>query len=125
MGFAHNLKYIKEELGVSNYQLAKWFGCSQSSLINWLDGGVTPHTKTRKKIADHFGITLTELDGDVLPTLSPKGVKKEHPANSEVLLSQLPESIQQLVRICVERPELASALLSVAQQIEKGESVQA
>lgn len=69
MGFAQNLKYIKGQLGLSNYRLAKLFGCSQSSLLNWLDNGVIPHKKTRQKIADHFGITLAELDGEELPVL--------------------------------------------------------
>jgi transcriptional regulator with XRE-family HTH domain len=76
MSFAQNLKYIKEKENLTNYRLAKLFGCSQSSLINWLDNGVVPHPKTRQKIADHFGITLAELDGDELPVLPPQGVKK-------------------------------------------------
>jgi transcriptional regulator with XRE-family HTH domain len=76
MSFAQNLKYIKEKENLTNYRLAKLFGCSQSSLINWLDNGVVPHPKTRQKIADHFGITLAELDGDELPILPPQGAKK-------------------------------------------------
>lgn len=76
MSFAQNLKYIKEKKNLTNYRLAKLFGCSQSSLINWLDNGVVPHPKTRQKIADHFGITLAELDGDELPVLPKKGEKK-------------------------------------------------
>lgn len=76
MSFAQNLKYIKEKENLTNYRLAKLFGCSQSSLINWLDNGVVPHPKTRQKIADHFGITLAELDGDELPVLPKKGTKK-------------------------------------------------
>lgn len=76
MSFAQNLKYIKEKENLTNYRLAKLFGCSQSSLINWLDNGVVPHPKTRQKIADHFGITLAELDGDELPVLPKKGAKK-------------------------------------------------
>lgn len=79
MSFAYNLKYIKDELEVTNYQLAKWFGCSQSSLINWLDGGVMPHTKTRQKIADYFGISLAELDGDERPVLPQNWKKKGSP----------------------------------------------
>lgn len=78
MSFAQNLKYIKEKENLTNYRLAKLFGCSQSSLINWLDNGVVPHPKTRQKIADHFGITLAELDGDELPILPEKGAKKAH-----------------------------------------------
>ena len=76
MSFAQNLKYIKEKENLTNYRLAKLFGCSQSSLINWLDNGVVPHPKTRQKIADHFGITLAELDGDELPVLPEGGAKK-------------------------------------------------
>ena len=76
MSFAQNLKYIKEKENLTNYRLAKLFGCSQSSLINWLDNGVVPHPKTRQKITDHFGITLAELDGDDLPVLPEKGAKK-------------------------------------------------
>lgn len=49
-----------------------------------------------------------------------KGAKKERPANSEALISDLPEDIQQIIRICKDHPELASALLAVAKQIEKG-----
>lgn len=83
MGFAQNLKYIKEQLGLSNYRLAKLFGCSQSSLLNWLDNGVIPHKKTRQKIADHFGITIADLDGDELPVLPEQGAKKAPAAEGE------------------------------------------
>lgn len=85
MSFAQNLKYIKEKENLTNYRLAKLFGCSQSSLINWLDNGVVPHPKTRQKIADHFGITLAELDGDELPVLPPQGVKKAPATEGEGL----------------------------------------
>ena len=83
MSFAQNLKYIKEKENLTNYRLAKLFGCSQSSLINWLDNGVVPHPKTRQKIADHFGITLAELDGDELPVLPEKGAKKKRPRSED------------------------------------------
>lgn len=76
MSFATNLKYIKDTIGFTNYQLAKKLECSQSSVKNWLDGGNVPHKKTRQKIAEHFGITLAELDGDELPVLPPEGAKK-------------------------------------------------
>ena len=40
----------------------------------------------------------------------------------EALEKDLPEDIQQLLSICRQNPALASALLSVAQQIEKGQA---
>ena len=47
--------------------------------------------------------------------------KKERPTDGEALISELPEDIQKLIRICESNPDLAAALLSVAQQIEKGQ----
>lgn len=79
------LEVYKRKKNLTNYRLAKIFGCSQSSLINWLDNGVVPHPKTRQKIADHFGITLAELDGDELPVLPPQGAKKAPAAEGEGL----------------------------------------
>lgn len=83
MSFATNLKYIKDTIGFTNYQLAKKLECSQSSVKNWLDGGNVPHKKTRQKIAEHFGITLAELDGDELPVLPQEGAKKAPAAKGE------------------------------------------
>lgn len=83
MPFATNLKYIKSVVGFSNYQLAKELQCSQSSVKNWIDGWNIPHKKTRQKIAERFGITLAELDGDELPVLPPEGAKKAPAAKGE------------------------------------------
>ena len=111
MSFAQNLKYIKEKENLTNYRLAKLFGCSQSSLINWLDNGVVPHPKTRQKIADHFGITLAELDGDELPVLPEKGAKKSaldpktegyselQKAAIEFVLSLPPEKLERFIKM--------------------------
>lgn len=49
-----------------------------------------------------------------------KGIKKERPADGEARVCDLPEPIQKIINICLDRPELASALLTLAQQIEKG-----
>lgn len=105
MGFAQNLKYIKEQLGLSNYRLAKLFGCSQSSLLNWLDNGVIPHKKTRQKIADHFGITLAELDGDELPVLPEKCAKKARPVIDEACYAELTDKEKQVLTLFRQIPE--------------------
>lgn len=110
MSFAQNLKYIKEKENLTNYRIAKLFGCSQSSLINWLDNGVVPHPKTRQKIADHFGITLAELDGDELPVLPEDGAKKAPAAEGEgytdlqkaaiqFVLSLPPEKLERFIKM--------------------------
>lgn len=61
-----------------------------------------------------------ELVRGLLEQEREKSAKKERPADSEALISDLPEDIQQIIRICKDHPELASALLAVAKQIEKG-----
>lgn len=105
MGFAQNLKYIKGQLGLSNYRLAKLFGCSQSSLLNWLDNGVIPHKKTRQKIADHFGITLAELDGDEIPVLPEEGAKKARPVIDEARYAELTDKEKQVLTLFHQIPE--------------------
>ena len=110
MGFAQNLKYIKETENLTNYRLAKLFGCSQSSLINWLENGIIPHTKTRQKIADHFGITLAELDGDELPVLPEQGAKKAPDPKTEGEDAQLAQLIAGFSRLS---PQQKGAVLAV------------
>lgn len=76
MPFAQNFSFCMEQRGYSAYRLAKILGVSNQGVLNWLEGGNVPHKKTRQKIAEHFGITLEELDGDELPVLPPEGAKK-------------------------------------------------
>lgn len=78
MPFAENLKYLKSTLGLTNYRFAKEIGCSQTAVKNWIDGDNLPHEKTRIKIAEHFGLTLEEMDGDKLPEPN-VGIKKDLP----------------------------------------------
>lgn len=83
MPFAQNFSFCMEQRGYSAYRLAKILGVSNQGVLNWLDGGNVPHKKTRQKIAEHFGITLAELDGDELPVLPPEGAKKAPAAKGE------------------------------------------
>lgn len=76
MGFTENFNYCMEQRGYSAYKFAKILDVNIQSPVNWKAGSVIPHKKTRQKIADHFGITLAELDGDALPVLPPEGAKK-------------------------------------------------
>lgn len=69
MPIAQNLKYLLARFGVSNYRLAKLIGCSQTSVANWLSGETEPYKKTQEVIADLFGITVEELQGDSLPPI--------------------------------------------------------
>ena len=76
MGFTRNFNYCMDSERYSSYRFAKILGVNLQSVSNWKNGVVVPHPKTRQKIADHFGITLAELDGDELPVLPEGGAKK-------------------------------------------------
>ncbi len=91
MGFAENLNYCMQQRGYSAYRLAKKLGVNNQSTVNWQRGGILPHPKTRQKIADHFGITLAELDGDELPVLPNEGIKKDPVPKDEVEDSETTE----------------------------------
>lgn len=76
MSFTENLNYCMTQRDYSAYRLSKIIGSTNQAVLNWQAGKAIPHAKTRQKIADHFGITLAELDGDELPTLPEKGTEK-------------------------------------------------
>lgn len=85
MGFTENFNYCMEQRGYSAYRFAKILGVNIQSPVNWKTGASIPHFGTRQKIADHFGITLAELDGDELPVLPPEGAKKTPATEGEGL----------------------------------------
>lgn len=76
MPFTQNFNYCMEQKKYTAYKFAKIIGASNQGVLNWQSGECIPYPKTRQKIADHFGITLAELDGDELPVLPKKGAKK-------------------------------------------------
>lgn len=76
MPFTQNFNYCMEQKQYTAYKFAKIIGASNQGVLNWQSGECVPYPKTKKKIADHFGITLAELDGDELPVLPEKGTEK-------------------------------------------------
>lgn len=83
MGFTENFNYCMEQRNYSAYRFAKILGVNIQSPVNWKTGASIPHYGTRQKIAEHFGITLADLDGDELPVLPPEGAKKAPAAEGE------------------------------------------
>lgn len=79
MSFTQNFNYCMEQKRYTAYKFAKIIGASNQGVLNWQSGECIPYPKTKKKIADHFGITLAELDGDDLPVLPEKGAKESAP----------------------------------------------
>ena len=74
MHFANNLKFLMDQAGLTNYQLAKKLNCHQSNIAYWLSGDRTPRKKTQFELANLFGVSHEALmNGRVLYHLG-KGV---------------------------------------------------
>lgn len=110
MAFYENYVQLCNEVGKSPSAVAIELKLGKPSVSRWKTG-TKPRDTTVLKVANYFGVTVEELMG--------KGIKKERPADGEALIRDLPEDIQQIIRICMNRPELASALLNLAKQTEK------
>lgn len=94
MGFTSNFNYCMDNARYSSYRFAKILGVNLQSVSNWKNGTVVPHPKTRQKIADHFGITLAELDGDELPVLPEEGIKEAPATEGEGEKDALIEAVR-------------------------------
>lgn len=110
MGFTLNFNFCMDSKGYSSYRFAKIIGVNIQSVSNWKSGAVIPHPKTRQKIADHFGITLAELDGEDLPVLPEDEVKKAPATEGEdytdlqkaaiqFVLSLPPEKLERFIKM--------------------------
>lgn len=105
MGFTRNFNYCMDSARYSSYRFAKILGVNLQSVSNWKNGAVVPHPKTRQKIADHFGITLAELDGDELPVLPEDGAKKARPVIDEARYAELTDKEKQVLTLFHRIPE--------------------
>ncbi len=94
MPFTQNFNYCMEQKKYTAYKFAKIIGASNQGVLNWQSGECIPYPKTKKKIADHFGITLAELDGDELPVLPEQGIKKAHATEGEGEKDALIEAVR-------------------------------
>lgn len=105
--------------GISKKHFFKDCKISSSAFSQWNTGKIeVPRGKNIERIANYLDVSVEYLlYGDTQEFQA----KKERPTDGEALISELPEDIQKLIRICESNPDLAAALLSVAQQIEKGQ----
>jgi transcriptional regulator with XRE-family HTH domain len=111
------LKELCKSRGTSIAALESRLGMGNGTIGKWWKNGRVPNYANLSAVANALETTIAYLTGE---TDDPSaGIKKERPADCEALIRDLPEDIQQIIRICMNRPELASALLNLAKQIEK------
>lgn len=100
--FFDNFIFLCQEHGISPTNLLLDIGISKGNLSRWRDGGV-PRNETAKKIADYFGISVSELmAGEINET-------KKAPTNNVEAVDEVKELLEE----ARSRPEIR-ALFSVS-----------
>lgn len=105
-------------IGKKPTPVAQELGISKGTVASWKRRGNDPTDAYLAKIANYFGVSVDELRGDTEN-------EKKPTAQGDGLISDLPQDVQKLIFLCQESPQLASALLNLAQQLQNRSSGQA
>lgn len=105
MPFTQNFNYCMEQKNYTAYKFAKIIGASNQGVLNWQSGECVPYPKTKKKIAEHFGISVADLDGDEFPVLPEEGAKKARPVIDEARYAELTDKEKQVLTLFHQIPE--------------------
>lgn len=116
--FYTNFVKLCNRKGIAPTAAAVEMGFHRSDATRW-SKGAEPRRTTLEKVADYFGVTVSDLIGD-------DSAQKEKPtAQGDGLISDLPQDLQKLIFLCQESPQIASTLLNLAQQLQNRSSGQA
>ena len=106
---------LAKSKGTSIAEIERSVGFGNGKIGKWKKAPKSPPFESLSVVANHLETTISYLTGE---TDDPSaGIKKERPADGEARVCDLPESIQKIINICLDRPELASALLTLAQRL--------
>lgn len=67
MGFADNVRTNRERLGLSQEELARRVGLTNSAVSQWEGGRAKPRIGVMKALSEIFGMTVSELLGEDAP----------------------------------------------------------
>lgn len=120
---ANNIRSARIAAGFSQKQVALELGVSPPTVSEWEGGKKNPLVQNLQMMADMFNVSVDYLLGR---SDSPGMPKKDPIPEDEIdsRVEQLPEEVQQLIQICKGRPELTSALLTLARQIKSAPTPQ-
>lgn len=74
---AANLRSLRSEHGITQMHLAEYMGVSQGSVSKWMRALVIPDLKSIIALADLFGVTVSEIVGDVKSDKFENSIDKE------------------------------------------------
>lgn len=107
-----------KETGKKRSYLSKAMGHSERYLLDARKQNTNIKQEELRILASELNTTPEYLTGET----DDPGAKKDTTLSGDV--SELSKDVQELIAICKSNPALASALLAVAQQIQKGQAVQ-
>lgn len=119
MRYVEKAKKIAKKKGIAFTHISTELGKSRGYLSEMLANGRDLPEHMLADVASLLGVTVADLIGD-------DSAQKEKPtAQGDGLISDLPQDVQKLIFLCQESPQLASALLNLAQQLQNRSSGQA
>lgn len=112
-------KYVSlcTDCKISPSAAAQKMGISKTTVHRWKNGGGVTDANLQI-IANYFGVSVDDLREDTEN-------EKKPTAQGDGLISGLPQDVQEIISLCQENPQLASALLNLAQQLQNRSSDQA
>ena len=117
--YVEKAKKIAKKKGIAFTHISTELGKSRGYLSEMLANGRDLPEHMLADVASLLGVTVADLIGD-------DSAQKEKPtAQGDGLISDLPQDLQKLIFLCQESPQLASALLNLAQQLQNRSSAQA
>lgn len=117
--YVEKAKKIAKKKGIAFTHISTELGKSRGYLSEMLANGRDLPEHMLADVASLLGVTVADLIGD-------DSAQKEKPtAQGDGLISDLPQDVQKLIFLCQESPQLASALLNLAQQLQNRSSGQA
>lgn len=93
---------VERELVARHIKKAEFYAAtkiSSATFSQWRNNIYFPSAANIKTIEEYLGISISYSVAD-------KAAKKERPTDGEALISELPEDIQKLIRICESNPDL-------------------
>lgn len=107
MGIENNIKRLREMHGLTQEQLGEIAGVSDKAVSTWENGSNYPRMGAIQKMADHFGITKSQLIEDEIektPTVATDEryeyaaglLTKLSPANQKIITKLTPQNIDRL-----------------------------
>lgn len=108
-------KKIAKKKGIAFTHISTELGKSRGYLSEMLANGRDLPDHMLADVASLLGVTVDDLRGDTEN-------EKKPTAQSDGLISSLPQDVQEIISLCQKNPRLASALLNLAHQLQNRSS---